>query len=489
MSRRAKSWSGVRLHTIGHSTRTFDELVATLRAFGISVLADIRTIPRSRKNPQFNGDVLRTALRARRLRYVHIPELGGLRRANKNSANTAWRNASFRGYADHMQTDEFETGLAKLRELAADGCVALMCAEAVPWRCHRSLVADALTARGAHVEDIIGTKGATAHRMTAFARIDGTRVTYPGDGEPDGERLATRGPFHLEATVRVLQRRPSNAVDVWEHGRYLRVLPVSNGLALVEVANRGTIAEPDVRWTVVRGSRSIATRTMLRDVLRKVLGLDVDPGPLQSLAAVDRKLGPITSALRGMRPPRFATLFEAFANVVPFQQLSLDAGVAVVGRLVERFGESVEHEGRRRYAFPTAQAVAESRLPAIRACGLSARKAETIRQAARVIESGELTEDSLVRMSSADAIRRLTALPGIGPWSAGLILLSGLGRLDVFPSGDVGATRGLGKLLGLSAGPAFDRAVERFGDRRGYLYFCSLGASLLAKNSIHPAPA
>jgi uncharacterized protein (DUF488 family) len=176
-----KSWRNVRVFSVGHSTRTIDELVTMLRSFGISVVADIRTIPRSRHNPQFNGDALRSSLRSRRIRYVHVPELGGLRRARKDSPNMAWRNASFRGYADYMLTDDFELGLAKLRALAADGCVALMCAEAVPWRCHRSLVADALTARGARVEHITGsTRKASPHRVTSFAEIQGTRVTYPG---------------------------------------------------------------------------------------------------------------------------------------------------------------------------------------------------------------------------------------------------------------------------------------------------------------------
>ena len=143
--RRSKSWDGVIVHTVGHSTRSLDELVTLLRAFDIAIVADVRTIPRSLKNPQFGGDALRRSLRARRLRYVHVPELGGLRHARKDSPNTAWRNASFRGYADYIATAEFEHGLDELRALAGQGRVALMCAEAVPWRCHRSLIADVLT--------------------------------------------------------------------------------------------------------------------------------------------------------------------------------------------------------------------------------------------------------------------------------------------------------------------------------------------------------
>ena len=139
--RGAGSWRGVRLFTIGHSTRTADELISILRAFDVSIVADIRTIPRSRHNPQFEGKVLGATLRRHQLRYVHLPALGGLRHARKDSPNPGWHNASFRGFADYMLTDDFEAGLAELRRLTAGGTVALMCAEAVPWRCHRSLVA------------------------------------------------------------------------------------------------------------------------------------------------------------------------------------------------------------------------------------------------------------------------------------------------------------------------------------------------------------
>ena len=485
--RRTKGWRGARIYTVGHSTRTLDELVALLRAFDVAVLADIRTIPRSRHNPQFNGDALRSALRSRRLRYVHLPELGGLRRPRKDSPNTAWRNASFRGFADYMLSDDFEAGIATLHALTAQGRVALMCAEAVPWRCHRSLVADALTARGAHVEHITNTKRSTPHRVTAFAEVKGTRVTYPSEASAGG-RLATRAPFHLEATVRVLQRRQTNLVDVWEQGRYLRVLSTADGLALVEVANRGTIDDPDVWFSVRRGNLSTAARAALGQTVGRMLGLDVDPEPLQRLAEAEPRLRATALALRGMRPPRFAELFEAFANVVPFQQLSLDAGVAIVGRLVERFGKSLEHDGRRFHAFPTARVVAEARLDALKECGMSLRKAETLRRVASAIESGEMTEEKLSRMRSKEAIQFLAELQGIGPWSAGLVLLRGLRRLDVFPPGDVGVVRGLSRLMRLEPGPSLDRVVQRFGDHRGYLYFCSLGGGLLAKGLIHAAP-
>jgi uncharacterized protein (DUF488 family) len=176
---KAESFSGIRIHTIGHSTRSFDELAELLRAFEVSVLVDVRTMPRSRKNPQFNRDTIAPALLSHGVRYVHLPELGGLRRPQKDSSNTGWRNASFRGFADYMQTDGFELGLSRLHELATAGHVAVMCAEAVPWRCHRSLIADAVTSRGAHVEHITGRKSSSSHRVTPFAKVVGESVTYP----------------------------------------------------------------------------------------------------------------------------------------------------------------------------------------------------------------------------------------------------------------------------------------------------------------------
>jgi uncharacterized protein (DUF488 family) len=178
--RAAPGWGHARVLAIGHSNRPLAELVEWLSAAGVVTLADVRTIPRSRANPQFEGPALARSLAAAGIRYVHLPRLGGLRHARRGSdENAAWRNASFRGYADHMQTPEFEEGLCELRALAHEGPVAVMCAEAVPWRCHRSLLADALLARGVVVQHIVGKGRTRPHRLTPFARIDGRRVTYP----------------------------------------------------------------------------------------------------------------------------------------------------------------------------------------------------------------------------------------------------------------------------------------------------------------------
>ena len=166
------------LSTIGHSTRPIDEFLGLLRARGVTHVVDGRTIPRSRRNPQYNREALPVALRAAGIGYSHVAGLGGLRRPRRDSVNTAWRNAGFRGYADHMQTPEFAENLEALITLASTERVAVMCAEAVPWRCHRSLIADALTVRQVSVEHILDG-GAHPHRLTPWARVDGTRLTYP----------------------------------------------------------------------------------------------------------------------------------------------------------------------------------------------------------------------------------------------------------------------------------------------------------------------
>jgi uncharacterized protein (DUF488 family) len=186
--RAAPGWGGARVLALGHSTRTREELLELLRSNRVTILADIRTIPRSARNPQFNSDVLGEALEPAGIRYVHLPRLGGLRHARRDSPNGAWRNASFRGFADHMLTPEFEEGLVQLRTLAQDGVVALMCAEAVPWRCHRSLVADAILAHGVVVQHITGRGRTRPHQLTPFARVEGRRVTYPPGDRAQADR-------------------------------------------------------------------------------------------------------------------------------------------------------------------------------------------------------------------------------------------------------------------------------------------------------------
>jgi uncharacterized protein (DUF488 family) len=173
------------LYTIGHSTRTLDEFLHLLKTYEIEVLADIRTIPESRRYPHFSRNSLSSTLSSNGIQYIHLKELGGLRRPRKDSENLGWRNESFRGYADYMQTSEFKEALAGLAGLAENRRTVIMCAEAVPWRCHRNLVADALTVfYQFDVYHIINERSAQQHRVTSFAVANGKTITYPVEDSP-----------------------------------------------------------------------------------------------------------------------------------------------------------------------------------------------------------------------------------------------------------------------------------------------------------------
>lgn len=167
------------IYTIGHSTRTLEEFIELLEAYSVTLLVDVRTVPRSRHNPQFNKETLPTSLKEHIIRYIHMPEIGGLRHPKRDSINLAWKNASFRGYADYMQTKEFTEGLLKLIALSRENCLAIMCAEALPWRCHRGLISDALVARHIKVLHIISKTDTITHVLNEIAHVEGNTVTYP----------------------------------------------------------------------------------------------------------------------------------------------------------------------------------------------------------------------------------------------------------------------------------------------------------------------
>lgn len=170
------------IYTIGHSTRTIDEFMRMLQVYGIEMVADVRTIPKSRHNPQFNEDELKADLLKCNIGYIRLKGLGGLRHTTKKSINTAWRNSSFRGYADYMQTPEFKKSIEQLVRIAAEKQTVIMCAEAVPWRCHRSLIGDALAVRKIEVKDIMSEKVSKPHTITWFAKVNGEgEITYPGE--------------------------------------------------------------------------------------------------------------------------------------------------------------------------------------------------------------------------------------------------------------------------------------------------------------------
>jgi uncharacterized protein (DUF488 family) len=170
------------VYTIGHSTRSIEEFIRTLQTYGLQTVVDIRTIPASRHNPQFNEEALHDSLSQNGIGYIHLKGLGGLRHTTKASINTAWQNASFRGYADYMQTVQFTENIKQLIKIAKAKQTAIMCAEAVPWRCHRSLIGDALLIRNIAVMDIFSEKVSKPHVLTTFAKIDGEMITYPKSG-------------------------------------------------------------------------------------------------------------------------------------------------------------------------------------------------------------------------------------------------------------------------------------------------------------------
>ncbi len=172
------------LYTIGHSTRTIEQFLALLHAWQIQELVDVRTMPKSRHNPQFGQDMLVPALRNAGIAYTHLKQLGGLRHPSKDSINTGWQNTSFRGYADYMATGEFQQALQELEDIAEQRITAIMCAEAVPWRCHRSMIADALTIKGWEVREIQSKKTAKSHELTPFLQVQNGKITYPAADLP-----------------------------------------------------------------------------------------------------------------------------------------------------------------------------------------------------------------------------------------------------------------------------------------------------------------
>lgn len=167
------------IYTIGHSTRDIDDFIHILEAYEVKQLVDVRSVPRSRYTPQFNSDSLASVLNTHGIVYQHLTDLGGLRHTTKASTNMGWHNTSFRGYADYMQTDGFEKGISELIDISKNTLTAIMCAEAVPWRCHRSMIGDALLVRKFEVIDIFDIKKTQLERLTDFASVDGTHITYP----------------------------------------------------------------------------------------------------------------------------------------------------------------------------------------------------------------------------------------------------------------------------------------------------------------------
>lgn len=283
-------------------------------------------------------------------------------------------------------------------------------------------------------------------------------------------RVAVVPPYRLDLTVAALRRLPSNPVDVWTaDGRYLRAFDGPEGPVAWEVAQPA-------------GRRSLALRLhgRVRDedawiaLARRMLGCDVELAGFRALAPRLPGVAALADRYRGLKPPRFASLWETLVNAIAFQQVSLASGMAAVRRLAERCARPIELAGARLLPFPAADAVAALGDGDLRACGLSGAKARALRAAAAAVRSGALEEGALARLSDEDAAARLLELPGVGPWTSALVLLRGLGRLSVFPAGDAGAIRRLATVLGVTdAAPL----LARLDGWRGMLYFLLLLAS------------
>ncbi|MHB1130965.1 MAG: DNA-3-methyladenine glycosylase family protein [Chloroflexota bacterium] len=290
-------------------------------------------------------------------------------------------------------------------------------------------------------------------------------------------------PFSLELTVLLLQRRPLNQVDVWEDGRYWRVLQAAGEERLICAWQEDDAATPRVAVAVVGPPPDASTQAALESTLTRMLGTAVDTAPFFVRAAANPVMAPAARVLVGLKPPRFPSTMECLVNVITFQQISLTAALAIVGRLVARYGHQVGFAGHQYRAFPLAEVLAAVAPADLQALGFSRQKAQTLCYLARLVADGQLDLAQFEVLPSPEAAAELVRLPGIGPWSASVVLLRGLGRLDVFPRGDSGIRRGLARMYG-SSQPLDDAAeralIDSFIPYQGLLYLFLAGVNLMA---------
>lgn len=289
----------------------------------------------------------------------------------------------------------------------------------------------------------------------------------------DVHTIAVRPPFDLALTVAVLRRLPANMLYRTEHGELRLIASRDDELLLLGVRQS---SPGEVAYRILDATLTESRQAPVEGLVRRLLGLDRDMAPLAALVEGDSTLGPLVQRLAGMRPPRFLSLWETLIQVIPFQQVSLAAAMSAVNRLAAALGPRVEFEGQRYLGLPSLDRALKATDEEYRACGLSMAKARALRGCAEWIHDGAIKEDELAGMPDEEAALRLRALPGIGPWSAQLILLRGFGRLGNFPAGDSGAIRGLRDLYKSAADPddAAATALARMGEWRGYLYFMLL---------------
>ncbi len=298
--------------------------------------------------------------------------------------------------------------------------------------------------------------------------------------------LAVESPFGLLATVRLLQRTPGNLVHRWSDGVYSTLLVAAGEARVVSVRDEGSVERPCLALAIHGEPPGDEAAAGFVAAVRWSLGLDAPAAPLEALRAVEPALGEVVDAMRGMRAPCFADLWETCLATVPFQQLSLDAGTAIHGRFVERLGRTLSAGSATWYAVPDARTVLEAPGATLREVGFSEAKVGTLRALARIELEGGLDTGRFRGLATGEARRELLALPGIGPWSADVILLRGLRRMDRFPVGDTGSARSLAAVVGeprLTPARAAELAA-RFGANRGYLYYLLLGRRLREKGLV-----
>jgi 3-methyladenine DNA glycosylase/8-oxoguanine DNA glycosylase len=300
--------------------------------------------------------------------------------------------------------------------------------------------------------------------------------------------LAIAPPFSLEQTVRALQRLPANQVEAWQGGEYRRLLPLDDRVLALQI-RQPAADRLEVRIEGMPLTSDLAGRVEER--VRWMLGLEIDLTQFRARAAAYPPLAELAEQLAGMRPPRFPTLFETLINAVLFQQISLAVGVTLLNRLATTFGAVAEVGGQPLYRLPTPSELLRLTEADLRGVSLSGAKARALLGLAAAVENGELTSERLQTLEDAALEEALVRHRGIGPWTAQIVMLRGLGRLSIFPAGDSGASRALRGFFGLSESEAPDRiaaVLRHLGDQRGYLYFCMLGWRLLRTGVVRPYP-
>lgn len=291
------------------------------------------------------------------------------------------------------------------------------------------------------------------------------RGTFGIDPEP---------PFRLDLSVWALRRRPGNTVDRWDGTSHRRVLALNDAAVGVSVTRAGGMEAPRLAVALTGSRLGRPLEESVRANIQRMLGLRVDLSDFYRMAAADALIDPLVARFRGLKPPRFPTVFEALLNAVACQQLSLEAGLSLLNRVAEAHGQVVSIDGTSLHAFPRPHDLAGLEPRSLRELGFSLRKAATLIELSRAVVAGRLDLESLERLADDEVVSRLTSLSGIGRWSAEYVLLRGLGRLHVFPGDDVGARNNLARWLGLEPPLDYDavrRAVSRWQPYAGMVYF------------------